>query len=249
MLSSVWIVLCGGCGHSGGVTSPSEPQEGLSAPVSALPVPSRLRAVWAPATGAQTAISRLGANAVILQPESWSDDLTGYARWSRERGVGAIPYVGQCFEGSRGGWDGCWASVERWSAPLRAAGILWGYQGIDEPANHGLLGVRDEADAYIRARGFEVLGVEWIESVKHRDYRPPKGLRWFGVACYAFQSRTPWHVQGCAEEYARHPEWDTVVIPEGPTYNRADGYPYDQARWEAIAGGSRSIAFWSPESE
>ena len=219
-----------------------------------LAIPGRLRAVWAPASRAGSAVARLNINTVLLQPESWGDNLPGYAHWSRERGVGAIPYVGQCFEGARAGWDACWATMERWSAPLRAAGILWGYQGIDEPALHDRVsdGARDASNAYIRARGFEVFATEWIEFVSdrklHRLGRPP-GVRWFAITCYAYGGRTPWHVQGCSEEYARHPDWDTVVIPEGPAYNQAAGYPYDQARWEAIAGNSRSVAFWSPESE
>lgn len=252
-----------GCGGGGAVTGLGARERGAvtglepaaQAPVTApLAVPGRLRAVWAPASRANGLLARLGLNTVLLQPESWADDLTSYAQWSRERGVGAIPYVGQCFEGPHAGWDACWASVERWSRPLRGAGILWGYQGLDEPALHGWVGngLRDQSNVYIRARGFDVLSTEWIDYVTDRAGvravgRPP-GVRWYGVTCYAYGSRTPWHVQGCAEEYARHPDWDTVVIPEGH-HNLAAGYPYDQARWEAIAGNMRSIAFWSPESE
>jgi hypothetical protein len=126
---------------------------------------------------------------------------------------------------------------------------------LDEPAHHDQVsnGLRDTSNAYIRAKGFDVFSTEWIQYVTDSDPkralgRPP-GVRWYTVTCYAFQSRTPWHVQGCAEEYARHPDWDTVTIPEGPAYNQATGYPWDLARWEAIAGNSRSIAFWSIESE
>ena len=251
--SVLLILALTGCGQGEEVTGPmGESTQDVSTPP--LLVPSRLRAVWAPATRAQTAVSRLGCNAVLLQVESWSDDMTGYASWSRERGVGAIPYVGQCFEAPRGTWDGCWARVEAWSRPLRDAGVLWGYQGLDEPALHDWVssGLRDLSNVYIRARGFDVFATEWIEYVTDRAGtralgRPP-GVRWYGVTCYAYGGRTPWHVQGCAEEYARHPDWDTVVIPEGH-YNLAAGYPYDQARWEAIAGSTRSVAFWSVESE
>jgi hypothetical protein len=188
---------------------------------------------------------------VLLQPESWGDDLTGYARWSRERGVGAIPYVGQCFEGPRSTWDTCWAAVERWSAPLRAAGILWGYQGIDEPALHDLIPARDVSNAFMRERGHDVFATEGIDyaSDQRAGLARPPGVRWYGVTCYAYGSRTPWTVEGCAAEYGRHPDWDIVVIPEGPAYNQAVGFPYDQARWEAVAGSTRGVAFWAPESE
>lgn len=250
------LSACGGGGVDvagpSAVDGPTAQQDAVSAP---LAVPGRIRAVWTTANRANGAVARLQANVVLVQPESWWDDLTGYARWSRERGVGAIPYVGQCFEHPRSAWDACWANVERWSKPLREAGILWGYQGIDEPALRGFVagGERDAANAYIRARGFDVFATEWIDYVTDRAgarAQPrPVGVRWYGVTCYAYGSRTPWHVQGCAEEYARHPEWDTVVIPEGEKYNRAAGYPWDLARWEAIAGSSRSVAFWAPESE
>lgn len=248
MVAAAWLVGCGG-DHS--PTGPSEAPIAQEAAIAPLAVPARLRAVWAPAGRAGGAVGRLGANAVILQIDSWGEDLTSYAAWSRERGVGAIPYVGQCFEGSLPYRDTCWGYVERWVAPLKAAGVLWGFQGIDEPALHGKTTQAAEGVAYMRARGYDVLGVEWIEYVSdQRKYRLPRpaGLRWYGVTCYAYGGRTPWHVQGCAEEYARHPDWDTVVIPEGH-YNQAEGYPYDRARWEAIAGSSRSIVFWSSESE
>jgi len=44
----------------------------------------------------------------------------------------------------------------------------------------------------------------------------PAGLRWYGVTCYAYGSRTPWTVQGCSEEYTRHRDWDTVIVPASP---------------------------------
>lgn len=243
------MVTAAGCGGgSAGPTAPTH-QEAITAP---LAVPGRLRAVWAPVERANGAVARLGANAVILQIHSWGDDLTSYAAWSRDRGVGAIPYVEQCFLGPRSGWDACWANVERWSRPLAEAGVLWGYQVMDEPAAHGRTPITPEAVAYVRARGFDVLHTETIEYVSdQRRYKLPRpaGVRWYGVTCYAFDSRTPWHRGNCAEEYARHPDWDLVVIPESPEYNEAAGWPYDRGAWEAIAGQSRSIAFWAFESE
>lgn len=255
-VTGLLLTLTVGCGGGAAVTGPTDgPTVAQTPAVAPLAVPTRLRAVWAPADRAAGAVARLQANAVLLQVDSWGDDLTGYARWSRERGVGAIPYIGQCFEGTRASWDSCWASVERWSRSLREAGVLWGFQGVDEPALNGQVsnGVRDASNAYIRAKGFDVFAVEWIEYAtdQRKDaQRRPAGVRWYGVTCYAYQSRTPWHVENCAAEYARHPDWDTVIIPDGrDDLNRAAGYPYSRAQWEAIAGSGRSVAFYTVESK
>src|SRR5574341_956876 len=98
VLEFVGMFVLGGCGEGAAVTGPLGPETHQDAARAPLAVPARLRAGWAPASRAAGLVARLELDTVLLQPESWQDDLTGYAAWSRERGVGAIPFVGQCFQ-------------------------------------------------------------------------------------------------------------------------------------------------------
>jgi len=160
-------VAAAGCGQGGGVTGPSEAptaQEAITAP---LRVPDRLVAVWSGAGAAPGLVGRYEANTVLLLIDTWAEDLTPYATWARERGVGAIPFVEQCFTAPRSSWDACWTKVEAWAAPLRAAGLLWGFHVMDEPSRSPLTAaMRDEANAYVRARGYDVLATEIMEDLQ-----------------------------------------------------------------------------------
>lgn len=242
-----------GCGGGLDVTGPSggagsAPQAQQEATLAPLRVPDRLRLVWGSMDTAAGPVVRFGANAVALQIGTWGEDVTPFARWARERGLVVLPFVEQCFWQARGAWEGCWARVETWAKPLRDAGVLVGWHVSDEWAYRGQAqAVRDEAVAYVRAKspGLDVMNTEWVDSVLHRDYRRPAG-RWFGVNCYAYASRTPWHTQGCVETFERHLEWNLVVVPAFAGGNMAG--PYDQAKWEAMADRTgKSIAFWSWE--
>lgn len=248
-VAGVLLTVAAGCGGGAEVTGPSEVSGGVeAAAVAPLPVPARLRLVWGSIDNATIPVARFGPNAVALQIGTWDEDTSVYARWSRERGIVAIPYVEQVFTAPRGAWDAGWARVERWAEPLRREGVLVGYHVTDEWAYRGLSqAVRDEAVAYVRAKapGMEVLNTEWVDTALHRDFRKPQG-RWFGVNCYAYASRTPWHTRGCVETFERHPEWNLVVVPAFAGGNMAG--PYDQAAWESMADRTgKSIAFWSWE--
>ncbi len=253
----VWLVAVAGwlltvavgCGGGAGVTGPSEgPMVAQEPPAAPLAVPSRLRLVWGSIDTAAVPVARFGANAVALQIGAWGEDVTPFARWARERGIVVFPFVEQVFWQPRGAWEGMWTSrVEPWAKPLADAGVLVGWHVTDEWAYRGQAqAVRDEAIAFVRARtGLEVLNTEWVDSVLHRDYRRPQG-RFFGVNCYAYGSRTPWHTRGCVETFERHPEWNLVVVPAFAGGNMAG--PYDQAAWESMADRTgKSIAFWSWE--
>lgn len=248
------LAAAGGCSRGGGgVSGPSEIQTNAQAPVTApLAAPARLRAVWATADRALGRVGAFQANAVVLQIETWGDDYTGLAARLRERGVGAMVYVKQCFTAPRSTWDACWARVEVLSKPLRDAGVLWGYHVMDEPALRGNYhtGLSRDANAYVRGRGFDVLATEWVEYVSDQKmYRFPRpaGVRWYGVTCYGYggtPSKPPtWRASNCFEEYARHPDWDTMVIPASPDV--CEGHKCDVGAWEAQAARlGRGVAFW-----
>ena len=246
---AVAVVLLTLAGCDGGnvtgpspVDSPTAQQEPVSAP---LRTPDRLRLVWGTMDTAAGPVVRFGANAVALQIGTWGEDVTPFARWARERGLVVFPFVEQVFTASD--WPYYWAKVEAWAKPLADAGVLVGWHVSDEWAHRGLPQTRrDEAIAFVRSRSpLEVLNTEWVDAALHRDFRKPQG-RWFGVNCYAYGSRTPWHTQGCVETFERHPEWNLVVVPAFAGGNQAG--PYDQAKWEAMADRTgKSIAFWSWE--
>lgn len=233
-----------GCGGGGNPASPG-PVEPTPAP--RLVAPDRLRAVWSGPDDALVRVSQRQANAVVLLIDTWSSDQTQLAAALRERGVVALPYVEQCFTQPRTSWAQCWSQVERWSAPLDAAGVLVGYHVMDEPAMKGLVGIRDDANAYVRAKGWDVLGTEWIEYVtdQRKDPQPRPAVRWYAVTCYDFGSpRTKWHFQNCAEEYTRHRDWDHVV---GQGFDAGNGVP-NPAKWEELAARlGRGIIWWQGE--
>lgn len=245
LVAGMLTVLLSGCGGGVSVTGPSEPQT-AQAPVSApLRAPDRLRLVWGTVDTAGGPVARFGANAVALQIGTWGENVTPFARWARERGIVVLPFVEQVFTTSD--WPYYWAKVEKWARPLEAEGVLVGWHVTDEWAYRGLpQAKRDEAVAFVRSRSpLEVMHTEWVDIALHRDFRKPAG-RWFGVNCYAYASRTPWHTKGCVETFERHPEWNLVVVPAFAGGNMAG--PYDQAAWEGMADRTgKSIAFWSWE--
>lgn len=236
------LAACGGNG--GGVSAPSvvEPPK-----PSALAVPATLRAVWTPPDAALWRAAHYRANTVVLQIDSWGADHTTLAQMLRERGIGVMVYVEQVFTRPRAGWDAGWQQVQTWDKPFRDAGLLFGYHVMDEPAHRGNYGngLRDDANAYVRGRGYDVLATEWIEYVTDaagdRALRRPPGVRWYAVTCYDFGGRPKWHFQNCAEEYSRHPDWDTVV---GQGFDAGNGLP-DPALWENLAAKlNRGIIWW-----
>lgn len=244
------LVACGKhtgslTGDSGQPTTNSDPAQSSPSPTPPLPVPPRLRMVWGTMDNASIPLSRFGANAIALQIGTWDEDVTPFAKFARERGIVVLPYVEQVFTTSD--WPYFWGKVEKWAKPLVDEGVLAGWHVSDEWAYRGLpQSTRDKAIEFVRSRSpLDILNTEWVDSVLHRDFKQPYG-RWFGVNCYAYGSRTPWHTQGCVETFERHPEWNLIVVPAFAGGNQAG--PYDQQAWEALADRTgKSIAFWSWE--
>jgi len=233
------VLITTACGGS----SPTSPEPEPIKQVQQLSVPSHFRGVWAEPDEALARTSRYQANLVILQIDSWGSDLGPLAEQLQSRGIGTMVYVEQVFQAPRSTWDAGWQRVETWVKPLKDAGILWGFHVMDEPALNGRTGIRDEANAYVRQRGYDVFATEWIDYVSDQGtWKSPRpaGVRWYGVTCYDYGTpRTKWHIQNCSEEYARHLDWDVVI---GQAFNAGNGIP-DQAKWEAIAA-NRSIVWW-----
>lgn len=250
----VMLVLLVGCGSGASNPTSSDPVAGaasLQSPTPPASVPPVLRSVWATTEDALTYSAAYQSNAVVLLIDSWGESHDTLALQLRQRGVGVLVFVEQCFYPvPRSGWDGCWVNVERWSKPFKDAGILYGYHVMDEPFKHGVpASVRNEANAYVRAKGYDLLGTEWIEYVsdqKMYKFPRPAGLRWYAVTCYDFGGsgvkHAPWYFQNCAEEYERHPDWDTVV---GQGFDAGNGVP-PRDQWESLAAKlNRGIIWWA----